>query len=323
MTDTSTNSNISLQRDTLMGIGIISVILFHMYTTLATHDLDCFSLGFIGVDIFIMASGYGLCRSYENNSIRMFYCRRLQKILPLYFLFVIFIQIINVLGNSFFSIQDMLEQFFAISFIKGKNVEWYVPSILILYLVFPFLYKSISKNCWAVLALACTFSMLFLSWKQWVLTWNCFISRIPVFIYGIIVYFHEKNGRSLLVPASIILLTTIMSHSFNTSVFLSAGTITAFALPYLSQILNSKHLTPPPHTQHSTQKRIITLQWIGTHSYPIYLSNALLISIFQNILPPFNNNLLIGIMVYLFSTILLASLFIGIDKLINNIISNI
>ena len=68
------------------GIAILLVVLYqlHCYTKLGI--VAPFSQGAIGVDIFLFFSGYGLCFSYEKNSLKEFYWRRFKRIIPLFWI---------------------------------------------------------------------------------------------------------------------------------------------------------------------------------------------------------------------------------------------
>lgn len=74
-------------RDVFMGIAIVMVVLCHYNTGLSIQKL--FYPGFLGVDIFLFFSGYGLCRSYETHSMYDFYKRRFTRVLPMFLLLAI------------------------------------------------------------------------------------------------------------------------------------------------------------------------------------------------------------------------------------------
>ena len=74
--------------DVLRAISVISVIIFHL-------DKNLFPLGYLGVDIFFVISGYLITKiiikDLENKkfSFKFFYLRRVRRILPA-FLVVLF-----------------------------------------------------------------------------------------------------------------------------------------------------------------------------------------------------------------------------------------
>ena len=77
--------------DGLKGIAIIAVVLYHFFDLLKSFEsstVTTFSGGFLGVDIFLIISGFlitsGIVYKLENQSFSLsaFYKRRLLRILP-------------------------------------------------------------------------------------------------------------------------------------------------------------------------------------------------------------------------------------------------
>ena len=77
--------------DGLKGIAIIAVVLYHFFDLLKSFEsstVTTFSGGFLGVDIFLIISGFlitsGIVHKLENQSfsLSVFYKRRLLRILP-------------------------------------------------------------------------------------------------------------------------------------------------------------------------------------------------------------------------------------------------
>lgn len=84
---------ISEKRRSLMGIAIISIVLFHYFEDLTRMQLTItpmtklFRYGNIGVDMFLYISGIGLYYSYNrDNNRRNFYKKRFKKIMIPYFI---------------------------------------------------------------------------------------------------------------------------------------------------------------------------------------------------------------------------------------------
>ena len=81
--------------DALRAIAIISVILFHF-------KRDIFPLGFLGVDLFFIISGYVISLSIKNRidqkvfTFISFYVRRIKRILPVVLFVLLFISIFSV-----------------------------------------------------------------------------------------------------------------------------------------------------------------------------------------------------------------------------------
>lgn len=93
---------ISKYRSELMGLSILWVVLFH-----SSIDLNFFpfseikSIGYGGVDIFLLVSGIGIYKSLEKNSISRFIKNRAKKIVPIWWTYLF---LCVVLGSLFFKI---------------------------------------------------------------------------------------------------------------------------------------------------------------------------------------------------------------------------
>lgn len=182
-------SNISKFRSELMGAGLIWVMLYHFYgkVDLADYSNVLFSLGHAGVDIFLFCSGLGLYMGYWNKNIKLidFYKKRFIRIFPSYWLIIVISSFLK--GDSFGTI---LWKISSISFWIGKPAyDWYVPSILVIYIIFPlFLFTIQKKGFWSSVLIyllggvILTALLVFIGKGTIIL----FTSRIPVFYVGCI-----------------------------------------------------------------------------------------------------------------------------------------
>lgn len=64
----------------LMGIAITFVWLYHLRCTCHHLGDPLFKPLFIGVDIFLFLSAYGLCFSYNKNTLGQFYKNRIKRV---------------------------------------------------------------------------------------------------------------------------------------------------------------------------------------------------------------------------------------------------
>lgn len=148
--------------DGLRAISIIFVIIHHIYfyEKFWTNDID---LGRIGVHIFFVISGFLITTllikekiSNGNINLKSFYIRRAFRILPVLFLFLFTLMLLNKL----FSLEISRVSFFTSFFFLGNlgidtDETWYTGHFWSLaieeqfYLIFPFLlYKlDIKKYC--------------------------------------------------------------------------------------------------------------------------------------------------------------------------------
>ena len=65
-------------RELLMCIAIICVVFYHLALR------GRLNIGYIGVDIFMLLSGYGIGKSLQHNSLSKFYKNRVRKIMPIW-----------------------------------------------------------------------------------------------------------------------------------------------------------------------------------------------------------------------------------------------
>lgn len=78
-------------RSELMGIALITIILFHWGSVHKYYDAYNFVsgifssyIGSIGVDVFLFLSGVGIYSSLQRNSLHVYFKNRVTRILPAY-----------------------------------------------------------------------------------------------------------------------------------------------------------------------------------------------------------------------------------------------
>lgn len=135
---------ISKNRQLIMGLSILSIMLFHQ-GWIAGKWIFPFNIihlfGNFGVDIFFFVSGFGLVFSLSKiNSTLSFYRRRLFRLLPL----CIFCGVCKYLFDYYYP-----------SHIKGINTNWttllgldmwFIRVLLTYYLITPFLFKFLKNH---------------------------------------------------------------------------------------------------------------------------------------------------------------------------------
>lgn len=195
-----TNAHFSDQyhRPYLMGFGIIMVFIYHIWLfPLRYDDFDIplignfFGNGYLGVDIFFFLSTYGLSHSFNKNTFRQFYWNRFSRIIPVYIVFTlltlpIFINDWNSGTRYFFSDSSI----FAI-----PDVEWYTPSLILIYILFPLINKFskfiAQRNYFEIFFLV--FLHVFFYHVKLPIYANLY-HRIPIILGGSIYYCLEKRN---------------------------------------------------------------------------------------------------------------------------------
>lgn len=135
---------LSEYRAELMGAACLLVMLGHFAdnnTANGIYETSLFfrfaSIGNVGVDIFLFLSGIGLYYSYERSSAG-FFKRRLFRVLIPYLIFAVPYYIWQEIAAGGKFIPDILGVSF---FTKGDVITWYIPAILIFYLIYPLLHR--------------------------------------------------------------------------------------------------------------------------------------------------------------------------------------
>lgn len=183
-------------RQYFMGIAMILIILSHLLATCKEiRLLWAFYPGFIGVDIFLFLSGYGLCNSWKKNSPKEFYARRLHRILPMFLLFQIYVCFYQYITENGLSFYDAFCNLTTLSFwsVGGLCLEWYLSFLLYLYLLFPILYGMTRKigMVFPAILLVGVLAMQYLADWRWNI--DAAFSRIPVFVLGILCFISNRK----------------------------------------------------------------------------------------------------------------------------------
>lgn len=297
---------ISSGRPYSMGLAMILIMLFHM-------GIPYFSVfGHWGVDIFMFVSGFGIYYSlHKTSSLFSFYKRRLVRIMPATVLFGIVIVILNCLFNR------IANSGFGLPYggdyvLWGCGLHlWYIRSLVVLYLLSPFLYSFIRLRislpfficivfflfplCYALQSLA---QILPPSCRLLYVMTSCWtVMRFPSFFCGMIVACYGSRFKSNVVRDVIIALFLM---------FLALGIRRA----HLDGTLPGKHIELVEMIWHNTQylflipivmflcvgmgymfsrlseKNILSvvLRWLGSYSLEIYVVHEAVYGVLKKIL---------------------------------------
>ena len=255
-----------------------------------------FSFGFLGVEVFIVASGFGLCLSRLSKQSRwaIFYKKRFFRMVPLYYLFLIVSFAVYSLRDPFFYSNEGLvilaKHFLLVQVIDGSSylysLYYYVALLALLYLTFPLLYRAINSDRWrmwlfVILLLGAQILDAFMGLTNWGLV----LKYIPYFYFGML-FAHSLsvNTRlsralfdyrvSLLSGTFLVLTLFLTSYVFDFIELFRAVVVFAFlfAMPVWYKLLLALGL-----------KKIIAL--LSYSSYVIYLSHLVVMRIISMILP--------------------------------------
>ncbi len=203
--------------DILRILAIAFVVFFHAYYHIS-HDNSLRQLGFLGISLFFIISGFILAKNYpklEKFSFRWFF-KRFVRIASLYYLALIAIIVLfstqSYSGNLFvellahFTFLDPLFESTAFGIISPA---WFLTPLVALYILFPFINRYMRRDTRVlVIAFLFTFIARFLNP-------DIFSSINPLFYlaefcFGI-AFAYRKNHFNLLFPLVLIFISPIMA----------------------------------------------------------------------------------------------------------------
>lgn len=197
-------------RNEIFGFTAVWIILFHLNDFIGLsnfrgwlHVRSVFVVGNCGVDIFLFLSAIGLYRSMEKHTLRDFYRNRVLRICLPYLLAAV----PYFLWYDFVFAKDGIWQFLTnVSTINywlaPKYPIWYVSFIVVLYALFPLIYRADVKSRHAsTVALIAFFVILeyVLLITDSVIYKNAerALSRMPVFLLGVVLASRILQGRTI------------------------------------------------------------------------------------------------------------------------------
>lgn len=211
MTTTIKLDIITKYRSAFMGLAIFWIFFYHTGIDIPILRY-IFALGWMGVDIFFFVSGYGLCASLSRNpSVKNFLKRRFFRIIPTWWIVLALMAIVGTLASlKGFpdSAQDYFYWFTGLGWWTGNcNFEWYIPTLIIFYLVAPLLVR---QNIRTLTLIIITFVLLAVIFGYFHIFQHVYMSysRIPVYVYGFLIYkYHVKHQvvcRNVWCPLTIV-----------------------------------------------------------------------------------------------------------------------
>lgn len=181
-------SDLSKYRSELMGFAMILVVWHHLAMNLPLPFYAYFKQnGGFGVDIFLLLSGLGLYYStHKVLNLKEYYIKRAIRIFPIYTLVIC---IVTLIAGPY-NISTLLLKVTTIGrWYNYTFYEWYIPNIVLLYLVYPLFLKLLQiKNNNYGLSIACIFIFSIYILAYFLPYGSQFIQyfRYPTFFLGVI-----------------------------------------------------------------------------------------------------------------------------------------
>jgi fucose 4-O-acetylase-like acetyltransferase len=154
-------------RRELMGFAIIWVMIFHCLSdhikALGIPVLSFLSKqGDLGVELFLFLSGIGLLYSMsKNEAVLPFYRRRINRVIIPWLIISCPYWILKSIIVDHDGAMVFLENWSGVSlWTKGVTTVWYISLIVVLYFLYPFIYRLQKKNSlFIALIMGCLFAV--------------------------------------------------------------------------------------------------------------------------------------------------------------------
>jgi len=343
----------------LKGIAIIFIVICHFVQIfnlsdnlfLVTQFLQC------GCQIFFLLSSFTLCLSYSRNTPKYFpyLKRRISKIVGGYWLVLAiycligFVSIkffnVNILGSNL-EIKNILINIFLLNGLTmgpaNNNVifgGWFVGTIVILYVLFPALFKlyNLNNEKWkkvrmlvfpVAITIVCTILIKVGSiiYPAYFSNYFCFLNQLPCFSLGFVLFDLHQNNKYSNVKFSFILSAMFIFISFICFVyfkriilmptFAGIGFLFLYIFLHKTDIFNSNN-----RFMNFTKK---VLSYFGTQNYEIYLTHSFVVYAINrqlyNLLNDFISQMWLKMLILLPITIILV---ISVAKLFSIILNSL
>lgn len=251
-----------------MGIAICMVIIGHLLNFKSDSNI-CFRIchlffkdvGSAGVNIFFFLSAYGLGFSWENNSASIYFKHRITRIFPLYILFL-------AISLTWFVTEEhpllySFTQITGLSMFLNHTHEWFIPSLLIIYFLYPLLYKGLAQAT-KQNYLNIFFIIITCTYLYYIIPHNfihpCFLARWNAIILGICAYQQNKGNLTRKQIWTIFVLVALLTF------ITTQDCCFYFYIPIILLVIDELKLKMP-------LKQFFCI--LGKHSLEIYLGQTI------------------------------------------------
>lgn len=268
-----------------MGIAMIWIVLFHWMNPICENEAisqtirltlsRIFGSGFIGVDIFLFLSAYGLCHSFTKNSYRVYLARRLKRLFPVFLIFIVFyLYFIANIRDWHSLVKLTLLHISGLSSFSSQSYAWYIPATIFIYWSFPIWFYTVkwlelksSILLWVFFMSILVLKPITMPYIFWLLS-----GRFVMVILGILTYIWLQDSQTGRNRNLIFLfaIPAILAMFFGQS----KAEIIGVSLPLIFYAIDRSGI------KHYGNKFI---SFIGKHTLEIYLAQCIAI---ESLTPP-------------------------------------
>lgn len=247
-----------------MCFAILGVIMYHL--CLRGVHTGRLNIGYMGVDVFMLLSGYGIAKSLSRIPIKQFYINRTRRIFPLWAIMIIVSFFVDMLfSGGGCNISLLLGNVTTLSFYYNPDLlpEWYLSTLILFYVLSPILKKLLEKVGWGLLvmiSLAVILEEEILGTGRW--QYANAIARIPLYLLGMWCAFTNKIDLPYKVTIPLFFLSIIFF--FQNQHYLFSASAVLFLVQILNKIID----------RWSILKNSL-FNWIGSHTLEIYVGNVI------------------------------------------------
>lgn len=181
----------SKYRAELMGFAIIWVMAYHTYTHFDIPLVSWISsFGYLGVEVFLFVSGFGLFMSlHRNGDVKAFYLRRLSRVVIPWLVISFPYWIAKTIIADHEGILRLIANWLGVSFwTQGVTTVWYATFITCLYAFYPLLFhlQGTSKRTIPISVFICMLLLLMMlvAFPEAFHRLEIALTRIPAFLLG-------------------------------------------------------------------------------------------------------------------------------------------
>lgn len=266
--------------DELKGFAMVLVLIYHIGGVMGWSN---WLHGEVGVDIFLMISGFTLVLTSRGLPVREFLKRRLLRIFPSYWVALATYVIVDdrLFGSNYSATSIILHVLGIHDFAPGRyftdisDAFWFIPLILAMYLVFLAVRERLADLSYIIgvgmlLTVAAALSYIAAEHTGGLIE---FAVRIPSFFVGMVA------GQLLGAPSSTLKVSPVLAVGMIAMTYLGweKGVITFYALAGVAMV--AAFLFSAGFLKTVAEGRLVLagLAFVGVYSYEIFLFHQPLI----------------------------------------------